>query len=80
MRIRIHCAGLIVNIIVVRSSHTVRENLTKKVKFDVLFIYLDVEGVTADVTSVLAQCCPLLRHLELGGCPAIGDDAVLQLR
>ncbi len=39
-----------------------------------------MEGVTDDVISVLAECCPLLRHLELGGCPAIGDDAVLQLR
>ena len=40
----------------------------------------DVGGVNAEVMGVLARCCPLLRHLELGGCSAIGDEAVLKLR
>lgn len=40
----------------------------------------DVRSVTADVMSVLAQWCPLLRHLDLAGCLAVGDEAVLQLR
>jgi hypothetical protein len=41
---------------------------------------LDVVSVNSEVTSVLAVSCPFLRHLELGGCPAVGDQAVSHLR
>lgn len=40
----------------------------------------DLASVTAGVVSVLAGSCQQLRHLELAGCSAVGDEAVAHLR